>query len=145
MQDNEIRKQIVDEARSYLGVKFCHQGRSHRGVDCAGLIYCVYDRVVKLEKDYDHYPSCLKSGMIFRKMRDYGDRIDKQDAGSGDVVLMCFRGSSTHLGILTEHGVIHADGPIGKVIEHSISKSSMLGNGRIAAYFRMKGVPAWRE
>lgn len=145
MQHENVRKQVIEEARSYLGVRFCHQGRSRRGVDCAGLLFCVFDRVVGLKYNYGPYPNHLKSAMIFRKMKEFGDRIDKRSAGPGDVVLMCFRGSSTHLGILTEKGVIHADGPIGKVIEHSISKSSMLGNGRIAAYFRIRGVPAWHE
>jgi cell wall-associated NlpC family hydrolase len=77
-------------------------------------------------------------------MRDYGDRISQKDAGPGDVVLMNFQGSSTHLGILTDRGVIHADGPLGKVVEHSVNESFVIYNGRIVAYFRIKGVPPCR-
>lgn len=140
----DIREKIIIEARSFVGVKFRHQGRSHQGVDCAGLLYCVFDYVVGLNGNYEEYPNQLKSGMVFRKMRDYGDRISQKDAGPGDVILMNFQGSSTHLGILTEHGVIHADGPLGRVVEHCIKESLVIFNGRIVAYFRIKGVPAWR-
>lgn len=35
------RAQIVEEARSYLGTKWLHQGRTRDGVDCAGLVACV--------------------------------------------------------------------------------------------------------
>jgi cell wall-associated NlpC family hydrolase len=139
-----IRNRVVSEARSFVGVDFRHQGRSRQGVDCAGLLYCVFDRIVGLNGNYNQYPNGLKSGMVFRKMKDYGDRISQKDAGPGDVVLMNFHGSSTHLGILTECGVIHADGPLGKVVEHSVNESFVIYNGRIVAYFRIKGVPPWR-
>lgn len=142
MQYPSIRERIVDEARSFVGVKFRHQGRSCEGVDCAGLLYCVYDRIVGLDKDYYQYQDGLKSGMVFRKMRDYGDRISRESAGPGDVVLMCFGGSSTHLGILTDQGMIHADRFIGKVVEHPVI---VLQNGRVVAYFKIRGVPLWRK
>lgn len=138
-----IRSRVVSEARSYVGVRFRHQGRSRQGVDCAGLLYCVYNHVVGLNGNYIQYPNQLTSGMAFRKMRDYGDRISRNDAGPGDTVLMNFCGSSTHLGILTERGVIHADGPLGRVVEHSLNDSVVIYNGRIVAYFRIKGIPPW--
>jgi cell wall-associated NlpC family hydrolase len=109
------------------------------------LLYCVFDHVIGLNGNYNQYPDGLKSGMVFRKMRNYGDRINKQDAGPGDVVLMSFSGSSTHLGILTDRGVIHADGSIGKVVEHSVDDSFVLCGGRIVAYFRITGIPPWLE
>jgi len=33
--------QVVAAARSYMGVRWHHQGRSRAGLDCAGLIICV--------------------------------------------------------------------------------------------------------
>jgi cell wall-associated NlpC family hydrolase len=83
--------------------------------------------------------------MMFRKLYEYGIRISKIESGPGDIVLICFRGSSTHLGILTDRSVIHADGSFGKVVEHSRNDSMFLGCGRIAAYFRMNGVSKWQE
>jgi NlpC/P60 family len=35
------RSHIVAQARTYLGCKFHHQGRSRHGLDCAGLGLCV--------------------------------------------------------------------------------------------------------
>lgn len=35
------RDQIVEQARTYLGVRWRHQGRSRTGIDCVGLLACV--------------------------------------------------------------------------------------------------------
>lgn len=32
------RQQIVDEARTFIDVPWVHQGRSRKGIDCAGLL-----------------------------------------------------------------------------------------------------------
>jgi cell wall-associated NlpC family hydrolase len=39
MDKNNDRKQFVDAALKYLGVKYVHQARSPYGMDCVGLIY----------------------------------------------------------------------------------------------------------
>jgi hypothetical protein len=37
------RNQIIEVARSWLGTKWVHQGRSRAGVDCVGLLIAVGD------------------------------------------------------------------------------------------------------
>lgn len=141
--DSDIRSRIVREAKHFVGVRFVHQGRTCHGVDCAGLLYCVFNSVIGIDDDYSMYPAKQTSAMVFRRMRNYADRIPKPEAGPGDVILMHFQGSSTHLGILTDTGVVHADDRMGRVIEHSIDEDSVLGSGRVVAYFRMRGVCPW--
>jgi cell wall-associated NlpC family hydrolase len=142
----DVRRRIVEEARTYLGVKFGHRGRSHRTIDCVGLLYCVFNEVVGMSSDYQDYPVQPTSARCYAKIREYADRIVREDAGPGDVILMHFAGISTHFGILTENGVIHANRYAGKVTEHSIdSLEKAIGPGRIVAYFRIRGVPPWRQ
>lgn len=53
------RSEIVDAARSYLGVPFVHEGRSRGGLDCAGLLCRVFTDLVLPYEDklgYDRSP-----------------------------------------------------------------------------------------
>lgn len=136
---DNLRQKIINEARSWIGSPFRHQGRSKQGVDCAGLIYVVYKNTVGLEpdKDFTFYQEKPSSIFVFRAIRSYATRIKECDAGPADVIIISFNNSATHLGIMTDIGIIHSDAIVGRVIEQeSLS-------GRIVAYFRMKGVAPW--
>ena len=129
------RERIVAEARRWLGTPFRHQGRGAVGLDCAGLLYVVYNAVLRDGlKDFYMYPSAPKTGFVFRSIRHYANRITLDAAQAGDVVLLNFAGSSTHFGILTDMGVVHADTNLKRVVEHS------LVNSRAVAFFKMKGM-----
>jgi len=134
----EIRQAIVDEARSYIGVRFIHRGRTRQGVDCVGLLYLVFNKHVGLPSDFHNYAQQPKTAFVYRTIRDYADRIKQEDAVSGDVVLMHFSGYSTHFGILSDKGIIHADRNAGCVSEQAVD--ILKGRGRIVAYYRIKGV-----
>ena len=133
-----LREKIMAEARKYLGTPYVHLGRSTKGLDCAGLLYVVFNVLTKLESDFREYPACPLSATAFANIKRYARRIHKDDAGNGDLILMNFGGCTTHFGILTDLGVVHADPVHGKVVEQ------MLPNNR-AVYFRMNGVPAWQS
>lgn len=132
-----MRQKVVDEARLWIGVGFQHQGRSFFGIDCVGLLYMVYSKVLNIE-DYIEYPPRPTTRMAFQIIQCYADRILQDEAQAGDVALLNFVGSSTHFGILTDNGIIHADSVLKKVVEHSLSK--IYGSGKAVAYFRMKGI-----
>ena len=133
-----MRHTIVAEARKWVGTKFRHQGRCKQGVDCAGLLYVVYNATigVGLLKNFNNYSSQPETGYVFRAIKQYANRISQAQAQAGDVVLLNFAGSSTHFGILTGTGVVHADSDLKKVVEHSLP----VGNGRAVAFFRMRGM-----
>lgn len=44
MQEEEVKKRIVQNARKFIGTPFRHYGRSTLGIDCAGLLYMSYNR-----------------------------------------------------------------------------------------------------
>jgi len=139
-----LRQNIIAEARKYLGVKYEYRGRSAAGLDCAGLLYVVFNALIEVGSDFQDYPLYPKSAKVFANIRHYAQRIKKSDAGAGDLVLMNFSGCSSHFGIITDTGVIHSDTDIGKVIEHALPDKNVLGGRRIA-HFRMKGVPVWQN
>lgn len=49
------RDQIVATARSWLGVRWIHQGRSRAGVDCAGLVIKVAEEIGHPAPDMQGY------------------------------------------------------------------------------------------
>ena len=120
------RDQIVDCARSWLGVIWRHQGRNRSGVDCGGLVACVGQGlgVFPVEADafgYDRLPTLnlmvrTMSGWMRKKT---GPEFD--DRRLGDVVVMkptnAYKWPS-HLGILSrlpsgELGMIHSYNAVG--------------------------------
>lgn len=61
--DDLIRQRIVDEARSYLGVRFRKGGRDREGIDCVGLLVVVGQSLgldIKDTIDYTFNPEVRK-------------------------------------------------------------------------------------
>lgn len=48
-------EQVIACARSYLGVRWQHQGRSRAGIDCLGLLICVAHDLALTEFDVTGY------------------------------------------------------------------------------------------
>ena len=143
MPSVDIRGEIVTEARLWLGTKFRHNGRTTDGIDCVGLVSAVFGAVLGQAVDgpaaYEQRPT---SRFAFSAIVRVATRIDAADAGPGDVVQMRYGGRSVHFAILTPVGVIHSAANSRKVVEHAMPRTD---EGQVVAYWRMKGVPAWRK
>ena len=48
-QISDIREKICRVALSYLGTRYRYGGTSIRGIDCSGLVYAVYNKVMKVD------------------------------------------------------------------------------------------------
>jgi cell wall-associated NlpC family hydrolase len=95
-------------ARSLVGVPFLHRGRSRRGLDCAGVVWLARKMTFGLSDDDRSYPPRPTSQMVLEGMERRAERVSLRDVRAGDVVVMKFASFATHLGVLTETGVIHA-------------------------------------
>lgn len=137
-----LRDQLVMCAREWLGVPFRPRGRTRAGVDCVGFLFAVAKTALGWPSILPSFRLHLRSHEAFRAIREYTDRIAPDEAGPGDIIQMNYGGESTHFGMLTEHGVIHCVLPAGKVTEQAISERAC---GCVVAYYRLKGVPPWRE
>lgn len=124
------RADIVEEARTWLGTSWRHQGRlKGSGVDCAGLIVGVAKDLGIEVSDYTSYsPEPLRDSLRTECSKRLV-AIRPADAKEGDVLLFSFVEWPGHLGILLRSsysaefgGLIHAYAPMAKVVEHGMNK-----------------------
>ena len=118
---------FIAAARSYIGVRWRHQGRSRRGVDCAGLLLCAMHEVPRNTVDAEAYGREPYRNELERVMRaNYGDPIPTDQMRVGDAVVMHFNnGAPSHVGILGDYmygglSLIHSFALIRKVVEHRL-------------------------
>jgi cell wall-associated NlpC family hydrolase len=132
----------VREARTWLDVPFLHQGRSRRGVDCAGLVIKVAHALDLSTFDVTTYPRNPDSSL-----RAYCDQemrpLRGLDFGAGDVLL--FRDNENkerHLAIVGDHpaggfSMIHAYSRNRRVVE---ARLDVIWLRFLAAAYRLPGV-----
>lgn len=127
------RLALIVEARTYLGVRFRHQGRGRRGVDCAGLVVVSLRLIGREPADVAAYGrEPLNQGLRGMLVENFGEPIPKTEMRLGDVALMRFRGEPSHVGLVTDYpyrglALIHAFAQVKKVVEHRID-SEWFGN-----------------
>ncbi len=131
MPTNSVtREQVVEEARTWLGTPFKHQGRvKGRASDCIGFPWGVAKDMKLLEdidldspkvKPYLGYGKAPIPSKFLGALREHLVQIELSEVLPADLIL--FRGKfyPNHLAIATEHGIIHCDANFGKVVEHSL-------------------------
>lgn len=118
------RDQIVATARSYLGVRYHHQGRNRAGLDCVGLVLAVGWELGLVAHDYDGYGPTPDGVMMRGEMGRHMVRIPVAEMRQGDVLLMRFELHPQHVAIVTELpeglAIIHAHSRARRVVEHVI-------------------------
>lgn len=148
------RAKYVEAARSFLGVRWQHQGRSEQGVDCVGLLVVPACRLglLRPEDDVTNYPRQPDGEELSALLHRYCVRLPKwQDARMGDVLAIKYADQPQHVAIATRDyderwgiHIIHAFGNSeagGKVIEHRIDRSWLdTHRAKIHAGFAVKGV-----
>lgn len=131
-------ERIVEVARSWLGVPFLHQGRSRRGVDCAGLVIVVGRAVGGFPPDWDfrNYQRQEHPRQMIRLMDEQlRRRIDGEPERVGDIVVMHPKGSTSwHMGIVAGRTVVHAWSQVGKVIESPLTHEWVYRRRAVYAY-----------
>jgi cell wall-associated NlpC family hydrolase len=121
---------FIAEARTYLDppVRFRHQGRSRRGVDCAGLLLVSMAAIGRPIVDLAAYGREPIGGKLRAVLADnLGDPVPKADMRPGDVVLMRFRGEPSHVGMIGDYlygglSLIHTFAQVKKVVEHRLDE-----------------------
>ncbi|KWI90202.1 hypothetical protein WM08_15210 [Burkholderia ubonensis] len=113
------RQQVVDEARTWLGTRWQHQGRLRGvGVDCAGLVVCVMRAVGADVADVEGYTR-RPDGSLLDIVR--ARSLPADVAAAGDVAVFAWDSDPCHLAIMTGPGsIIHAFAPSRMVVEHDL-------------------------
>ncbi|MCP4102774.1 MAG: hypothetical protein GY750_15350 [Lentisphaerae bacterium] len=133
----KIRQSIVDEARSWLGIPFKHQGRTIDGVDCVGLVIVVAHALGLSDFETHQYSRHPSPTMMGRILDAEMVRIKISEALPGDVYWMRFFKDPQHLAIISDKGIIHSFSNVKKVTEHRIDKR---WKNRIMGAYRFKGL-----
>lgn len=118
---------LIAAARNCIGVRWLHQGRNLRGLDCAGLVAYALKAIGKTPEDSTGYPRRPYRNMLEATIqRNFGEPLPANtDLRPGDVVVMqCCKEGSNHVGIIAEHDgyltLIHAHAPDKRVVEMRI-------------------------
>lgn len=121
---------VVAEARSFIGTKYRHQGRSREGVDCIGLPVCI--RAGLGLSGLDASPGYARQ-TTDTEMLDFCRanmmEIDRSEIAPGDVLVQ-MNGVVRHMAIVADylHGglsVIHAWMPSRRVVEFRLTDDFM--------------------
>lgn len=130
------RQQIIDAARSYLGCRYHHQGRTRAGIDCAGLLVCVARDVgISTEGDQGGYSRTPDGQSLKQALDAFGSPITAFQPG--DFLLMRFDAQPQHIAIVTDVGIIHSYLSARRVVEHGLSDD---WRRRIVAAYAFPGV-----
>lgn len=135
------RHDVVDAARSCLGVPFVHQGRGPDGIDCVGLIIAV-GRIIGVgllwpEMPYARFPP---EDYVRAVLEAYLDPLTGSPL-PGDVALIRWRRTANHLAIVADgdqpYSLIHSYYITGKVVEH---RADRYWHDRVVALYGFRGV-----
>ena len=135
------RRQVIDKAREWVGVRWHHLGRARAGVDCAGLLIVTARELGLGYLDDPVYGTVPDGNRLREKMDECLDRVRYKDRRPGDIALMKWKESPTHLGILTDGfdplGMIHAYAVMRKVVETRLDEDWMK---KIVSFYSFRGL-----
>jgi cell wall-associated NlpC family hydrolase len=112
---------VIDQARTYLGVPYRHQGRSRLGLDCVGLVIAVASDLQLLPTEFiaNNYGRLPKDELV-EKTGTFCLPVQGPEAGG--LVLLRWPNEKRpgHSAILTEDAaqIIHSYSTAGAVVEH---------------------------
>lgn len=131
------RADIVATARSYMGVRWHHQGRNRAGLDCVGLVLATAWDLGLTTVDFDGYGRVPDGRMLRAELDKHMDRTDSPHIG--DVLLMRIEQQPQHLAIATDIGIIHAHAMMRRVVEHRLDD---WWSSRVVGAYAWRGVVA---
>jgi cell wall-associated NlpC family hydrolase len=129
------RQHIIDEARSFLGCRWHHQGRSRAGVDCIGLVIKVAQALNLSTFDIIDYSRQPDPATMRALLAEHMQPVTNPQIG--DVLLMRFEKEPQHVAIVTDIGIIHAYAQVRRVVEHRLDS---VWQGRVVGAYQFKGI-----
>jgi hypothetical protein len=135
-----MQNNIVKVARSYKDVKWRHQGRSERGLDCAGLLLAVGWKLgyVSPEENPVDYDRKLKKGYLYEHFDALFDRKMSSEIKDGDIIVFKDANYPCHCGIIAHVGkkmtFIHSFADKRKVVESVLTDKWLDQLSRLYTY-----------
>lgn len=138
---------IVTEARTWIGTRWMHQGRTRSGIDCAGLVLKVAHACDVFTFDTADYSRQATDESMLELCREHLEPAAMAEARPGDVAVMRF-GSNRHIGIFGDYQyggltLIHAYTAARRVVEHRFTDDWLRSqSASLIAVFCFPGVTA---
>ena len=98
----DLQRAVVLEARTWLGVRWQHQGRSRTGIDCAGLVVEVARVTHGNTFDLTNYTAQAQDETMLELCAHRMDAAPLVSMRPGDVVVMRFE-NQRHMGIIGDY------------------------------------------
>lgn len=145
MSNNELRQAIVDEARSWIGTSFMHQGRcrmtneNQGGCDCIGLVMQVAKALSLKSKtgellhsfDQKSYGRIPQGNRLSELCKAHLLPVDKGKILTGDIVLLRFKKYPQHV-------AFYADDRGFPSLIHSYQQASYVVESRLESYWKLR-------
>lgn len=127
--EQKIRNELIEEAKSFLGTKWGHIGRKKEvSVDCVGLIACTLQNLNYEVNDLLNYTHMPDFSILQKKLLQNAYLIDYKDLKKADILTFKFEKTTTHVAFISEIKdsqiyIIHSYSLYPrKVIEHIIDE-----------------------
>jgi lipoprotein Spr len=112
-----MRHDAATRARALVGTRFRAQGRDPRhGLDCLGLVIAAH-RLPQREMPADYRLRGEHRDALLAGADRWFRRVAATARRAGDVLLLDAGPGQSHLAVVTDAGVVHADARIGRVVE----------------------------
>lgn len=109
--------EIVERARSLVGVQFRPQGRDPRtGLDCIGVVLWTFAIPAESVRR-DYRLSGLHSGEVEAALSRWFCHVGPTQTCRGDVMLFAISQRQSHLAVNCGNSLIHADAFLRRVVE----------------------------
>jgi len=137
---SSLNQKIVEQARTWIGTKYHHQGRLKAsaccsgGVDCVGLLIGIINELdirnnqgeLLSKYDYQAYKIQPNGGKLSSLVEAHLEKIQLENMQIGDILLFKLWQEPQHVGILSNYptggfGFIHCSSSSGNVIEQPLS------------------------
>lgn len=112
---------LLDEARSWVGVPFQHQGRSRHGVDCAGFIVSLIRGAGGWPADFEDVSNYSRrpNGELLKLVARHCTRTTSESPGLLVLIRWPKEAQPSHVALLTGPTLIHCYERRRAVVEHS--------------------------
>lgn len=126
---------MVSKAREYVGTPHHHSGRDCNGVDCAGLLYCVFKDLGLPLRPIPMYGRIVDPNFLIERVEENFSLVPGHldDAIPGDILMIRFNKTPQHVAILTEGKIIHSYEKAGQVVEQRLND---MWKSRVAGVYR---------
>lgn len=119
-----IEDTIIENARECLGVRFQHQGKTLRGMDCRGILIYAFGKAGLQTNDLQSYSRNPVPDQMNSALLSVCDKVSINDLNKADVLYLRFNNIPTHLVLYQGNNwIIHSYLQMRKVVEHEIDQS----------------------